>query len=767
MKKTLHSLWAFIFVLIFISCQTPPSQDGIPRNLQNIYPLSGTLFPSEISAPTFKWKAFSLNYDHYKIFFIDEDGETILGVKSQERSWKPAKSQWLKLIRSSIDSKIDVKIFAYKNKEPKAYTNYSFSFSGDPVDAPIFYRNVPLPFSYANKNKEMLSWHLGDISKDKAKCVMTGMPVCANCHSFTADGTTLAMDVDYSNDKGNYAIAPIEKETALAPDKIISWSDYKREDGNFTFALLSQISPDGRFVVSTVKDRSIFVPVDDLEYSQLFFPFKGILAVYDREINKFWSLPGADDPEFVQSNPTWSPDGKYILFARAKRYYDAEAESSQNAVISTGIAEEFLSGKEGFQYDIYRIPFNNGRGGEAVALEGASNNGKSNFFPRYSPDGKWVVFCQADNFMLLQPSSKLYILPAKGGNARLMTCNTPNMNSWHSFSPNGKWMVFASKIFGPYTQLMLTHIDDEGRDTPPVLLESFQVENRAANIPEFVNIEYEDMDKITDAFTETGNYYLRSATELYMLNEKSRATDYFDKAISLDPNNYRTHFTKIRLVSNIPSEELNELLKKINKYLQFNPQDIRAYLDRAEVKLKLGQIDQAINDCDRTLKKAPNNQRALNLLASLQGQSGAKQDALQTLNKVISTYPEDAGAWSQRSLLHYKANHLDKAISDAKMAISLDNGNHEYHINLGIYQAQSGDLDIAEKALDKAMKLKPDFYYSLYIKGMIYRQKAEYDLAKNLFQQALRSHDSFVKNNPTQKPIITRSMITAEINRFK
>ena len=43
------------------------------------------------------------------------------------------------------------------------------------------------------------------------------------------------------------------------------------------------MSPDGKYVVSTVKDRSVFVPEPDLAFSQLFFPIKGILAVYDRQ----------------------------------------------------------------------------------------------------------------------------------------------------------------------------------------------------------------------------------------------------------------------------------------------------------------------------------------------------------------------------------------------------------------------------------------------------------------------------------------------------
>ncbi|GAH93812.1 unnamed protein product, partial [marine sediment metagenome] len=81
-------------------------------------------------------------------------------------------------------------------------------------------------------------------------------------------------------EKGIYIIEifDIEKYMPITKDKIITWSDFRKEDGENTFGLLSQISPDGRYVLSTVKDRSIFVPIDDLYYSQLFFPFKGIVG---------------------------------------------------------------------------------------------------------------------------------------------------------------------------------------------------------------------------------------------------------------------------------------------------------------------------------------------------------------------------------------------------------------------------------------------------------------------------------------------------------
>jgi len=145
-----------------------------------------------------------------------------------------------------------------------------------------------------------------------------------------------------------------------------------------------------------------------LAFSQLFFPVKGILCTYDKQARTFESLPGADDPQYVQSNPAWSPDGKYIVFARSKAYDLKDTEGKGNVLLTREECREFTEDGKPFLFDLYRIPFNEGKGGKPEPIEGASNNGMSNFFAKYSPDGKWIVFCKAKSYMLLQPDSELY-----------------------------------------------------------------------------------------------------------------------------------------------------------------------------------------------------------------------------------------------------------------------------------------------------------------------------------------------------------------------
>ncbi len=548
------------------------------------YPLNEAVFPPDMAAPTFIWSDPTPEADTWVIEAAGGDGgdslcaltrgttpppardsdprttsEAGAAYKPPEprvplRRWMPGPQVWEQIKNLSKGRTLTVTIFGLRSTELVRRQDaggtqgrdalatilsrgrVQVSISPDPVGAPIFYRDVPLPFRHVLKNIDSIRWHLGEVSSYRPPALLTGMKVCGNCHSFTSDGRTLAMDVDYGSDKGSYVIAPVRPQTILGKDTLISWSDYRREDKELTFGLLSQISPDGRYVVSTVKDRSVFAPVDDLFYSQRFFPVAGILVVYDRQTKQFFPLQGADDRRYIQSNPVWSPDGRTILFAHGESYTLTGLKDPSSAVVERDEVTEFFEGGKKFRYDIYRVEFNEGRGGEAAPLAGASGNGMSNYFPRYSPDGKWVVFCQSDSFMLLRPDSTLYILPAAGGTPRKMRCNFPGrMNSWHSWSPNGRWLVFASKANGPFTQLWLTHIDDQGNDSPAVVLEHFTAADRAANIPEFVNIRPEQFREIRQEFADYYTYY-RIGVGYEQRHEYTKAIEEFHRALADEPN---------------------------------------------------------------------------------------------------------------------------------------------------------------------------------------------------------------------------------------
>ena len=543
------------------------------------YPEEGSIFPPEITPPTFLWRDASSNASVWMIDVAFTDGSRGLREKSAgerlrigeidtrcispsneppkltpqqaaARTWIPDVATWRAIKRNSTEHPATITITGFQDEHlehPVSRGAVVIQTSKDPVGAPIFYRDVPLIPSELQKgvikplaqaDLPLLSWRLRNIAEPRSRLLLTGLHTCANCHSFSRDGKTLGMDLDGpANDKGLYVLTSVKPEMVIRNQDVISWSSLRGNTASPSrIGFMSQVSPDGRYALTMLRGlqkelaKSYYVVnFKDYHFLQVFYPTRGILAWYDRTTGQRRALPGADDPRYVQTNGVWSPDGKYVVFARA--------EAKEPYLEGQKMPERANDPEETqIQYDLYRVPFNGGKGGQAVPIAGASHNGMSNSFPKVSPDGRWIVFVKCRNAQLMRPDSQLYIVPAEGGVARRMRCNTALMNSWHSFSPNGHWLVFSSKSRSPYTQMFLTHLDEEGNDSPAILIDNATAANRAVNIPEFVNIPPDGMMKIDVPAAESYRLF-DVASDLTAKGQLEAAIAAWKKVLELDPRN--------------------------------------------------------------------------------------------------------------------------------------------------------------------------------------------------------------------------------------
>jgi tetratricopeptide (TPR) repeat protein len=697
-------------------------------------PISGCIFPPEIVAPAFRWDDTCRSCNRWLVTVGFSGSAERLNVFVAKREWRPDRRQWGKIKALSLGRICRVDIIGRRGERALSASAIDFSTSNDPVGSPIFYREVTLPFADAVRDPSRIRWRYGTVSQERQPpIVLQGLPVCGNCHSFSADGRTLGMDVDYANDKGGYAITRVMPEMNLATSDIISWSDYRPEDSVPTFGLLSQVSPDGRFVASTVKDISVFVPRPDLYFSQLFFPIKGIILIYTRKNKSFAPLPGADDTSYVQSNPTWSPDGRYLLFARSRVYHLKKKHDFSKVLLTPDECDEFLSREKEFKFDIYRILFNDGRGGKPEPLEGASMNGASNYFPRYSPDGRWIAFCKASSFMLLQPDSRIYIMPAQGGTPRLMNCNTMLMNSWHSWSSNSRWLVFSSKANTPYTQLFITHVDSAGNDAPPVLLEQFTQPDRAANIPEFLNGPGNTILKINEKFIDDVSLW-RSGRAFEDAGDFKNAAARYKEALNLNPRNIQT-----RICLGILYEKQDLLQQAYECFaaaLGFDSSLIaRIYL--GNVLLAMQRFDEAIGHFSAALRKSPDDPSALHNLGLAYFRKEDYKNALKWFLQGEKTQPGNAAFCFDAGDACRMIGDLNGAIGHYTKGVELDPTDAATRSRLALALASAGKNTAALAQMREVIRFDPQNPFFAFQTGNLLKAMGKRSEAVALYQKAL------------------------------
>lgn len=453
-----------------------------------IAPFESSVYPPDISSPLFSWRGSSHGF--WIIHIYKENSADSLYFSSEKNPWEPAPSEWDEIKKLSSGSDLRIEVSEIRNNKIVLKSKSSFSVSKDLLNANIVYQEIPVPFSHASKNTKKFRWRTFDPkSYDEPTVMLQGLTYCANCHFFSPDGKTFGLDIDYRGDRGGYMLSAVKSSMELRDETVISWNDYRPGEPQQSRGLFAKISPQGDYVIASVKERPFLIRIEDPAYSQLFFPLSGHLAYYSTRDRDFHPLPGADDTSIIQINPAWSHDGKTIAFARGQSSELLWKTLGDNNFLDAAAGEDIrtLSEKYTMRFDLWTIPFNDGKGGKASPLEGAGGNGLSNYFPRYTPDGKWIVFCQALSGLVSMPDSRLTIIPANGGKPRTMKCNRPELNSWHSFSPNGRWMVFSSKPDDSLlTRVFLAHIDEDGNDSPAIQLHRIGSPGMAAILPEAV-----------------------------------------------------------------------------------------------------------------------------------------------------------------------------------------------------------------------------------------------------------------------------------------
>ncbi len=407
---------------------------------------------------------------HFKVTATSGTNGSGITLKSSDGNICFPEKSWRKLIKECKGNKVVIQVYSSDGKKViKKYEPFNMLVADEPVDPYLAYRLI-YPGYYNWSNIRIMQRSIESFSEEPVIDNRILDMNCANCHAFN----------QYNPDKFMVHIRGSHGGTYFADNGRITRREPKIDamPGGATYPAWH---PGGKFVAyssNQVRQGFYARPEKVIEV----FDLVSTIVLFDLENNETTLVRQRDTTKYLQTFPSWSPDGKYLYYCRA---IQSNTETSMTL-------EEIKTTK----YDIVRVPFDPESKifGEAEMVFNASERNKSASFPRISPDGNYLVLTLADygTFPIWHREADLYIVDLRNGESKKMNLNSNDNESYHSWSSNGKWLVFSSKrTDGRSTRPFFAYFSSWDSTGKPFILPQkdptyYDKLMESFNIPEFI-----------------------------------------------------------------------------------------------------------------------------------------------------------------------------------------------------------------------------------------------------------------------------------------
>lgn len=470
----IQNLLYYTLIALLPGCTQYHQADGQSEMQPRIYPdYAGVTFPVNIAPPNFKIQEEG---EAFQTEIGFGEGQPDILIQDDEPTVSIPESKWKALLEKTAGRKIFFRITVKQNDRWIRYADIQDSVSADAIDPFLAYRLLYPGYELWNE----MGIYQRDLTTYEQTPILENRNFgkqCINCHTFNQNSPETMM-VHVRGKQGGTLINRNGKVEKNNPKP----GAYKHG------ATYPAWHPSSRYIAFSANEIQQFFHSSGqkpIEVSDL----GADLMVYDVKNHEAFTDSLVYGGQYMETFPTWSPDGKMIYFCRAKGYRQGMPLDS-------------------IRYDLYRIHFDEEKASlhtlecvyEASALH------KSVSFPRISPDGKYLMFTQSDygNFSIWHPESDLHLLHLATGEVRnIAEVNSDNVDSFHTWSSTGKWFVFSSKrLDGLWARPYFAAFNPEtGRFSKPFPLpqknpEFYDTFTYTYNLPELIKAPVKDGEKL-------------------------------------------------------------------------------------------------------------------------------------------------------------------------------------------------------------------------------------------------------------------------------
>ncbi len=282
-------------------------------------------------------------------------------------------------------------------------------------------------------------------------------------------------------------------------------------------------------------------------------------------------------------------------------------------------------------------------------------------------------------------------------------------------------------------------------------------------------------EKQTEEITEKDlietNYYFSEGMRYGLKEEYDKAAKYYEKALSLMPENAAIHFKLGETYSKL--DELDKALEYSKSAVELDPNNEYYYILLARVYEYSGDFGNAILTYKELIANVEGTESSYYDLAILQVMSNDWDGALKSYEAILNFYGPNPEVSAQKQKIYLKLNKLDEAISEGRRLIKDFPEDPQYVINLAILYKSNGKTEEAILLLDSALIRDPELSAARLVLYEIYRDEGKNadafeqlklafsDANLNLAQKAglLSSFERFAKTDQEKEQAIELGLI--------
>ena len=435
-------LFPLLLSLLFVACGKRPSHPEVEQGLPPIIPdYVGVCVPSDIAPLNFGAPS---EFDYVDVVVRGNRGGEL---HANGRYADFNIEEWRTLLHQNIGDSLNVTVCLRRDGRWKQYRPFGIYVSADSLSAwGVTYRLIP-PGYESFGTMGIYQRDLGSFDETpiiENRLVETN---CVNCH--TSNG---ALESDFTfHIRGSHGATVVEHE-----GKLEVFAPRNEELGGGL--VYPNWHPSGRYIIySTNNTHQIFhqLPGKRVEV----YDDKSDIVLFNTQTHELLrdSLLATDS--HLENYPVFSPDGRWLYYCTAAK------------------VDSVWKNYRDVRYSVCRIAFDATTarfGSDVDTLINSRLTQTSANHLRISPDGHYLLYIRSDYgcFPIWHPEADIWIMDLQSlENRSLIEVNSSQAESFPRWSPDGHWILFTTRRFdGLYTQVYLAHVDSSGQASKPFCL---------------------------------------------------------------------------------------------------------------------------------------------------------------------------------------------------------------------------------------------------------------------------------------------------------